>query len=232
MEMLLADAHAPDPTARLCRQHGVELFLAVDEVGRGPLAGPVVTGAVLWRVGMRIKGVADSKELTAAQREALVAPITTRSLAVAVAEAGPDEIDAVGIVPATHGAMKRALLSAWRAGGKPSCLVLVDGRERLSDLPMPAHAVVDGDARVPAIGAASILAKQHRDAYMDAMALQHPGYGFERHKGYATREHMAALVALGPSPLHRRCFEPIRTFVATGAWPQLHPTPVVEAAQV
>jgi ribonuclease HII len=185
----------------------------VDEVGRGPLAGAVVAAAVVLGACTRIDGLRDSKALDARTRERLAAEIRAGALAVAIGEASVEEIDRLNILRATLLAMQRAVAGL---AVRPD-VVLVDGRERPL-VGLPVTAIVGGDATVPAISAASIVAKVHRDAAMRAAALAWPGYGFERHKGYATRAHLAALRRLGPTPLHRRSFAPVRAAVA-GAVP-------------
>ena len=177
----------------------------VDEAGRGPLAGPVVAAAVILDPCRPITGLADSKKLTPVQRAELDAEIRACALAWCVASATVEEIDHLNILGATMLAMTRAVEGLSRRPER----VLVDGN-RLPDLPCPGQAVVGGDARVPAISAASILAKVARDREMERLDRRHPGYGFARHKGYPTREHLAALERLGPCPAHRRSFAPVR----------------------
>jgi ribonuclease HII len=182
----------------------------VDEAGRGPLAGPVVAAAVILDPARRIRGLADSKTLPPAERTRLAALIRARSLAWAVAWADRDEIDALNILGATLLAMRRALLRL------PVCPthVRVDGNRLpvVADLNLGCtiEAIVAGDARVAAISAASILAKTHRDAMMDALDRCYPGFQLGTHKGYCTPEHLAALKEREPSPLHRRSFSPVR----------------------
>lgn len=185
------------------------LAAGVDEAGRGPLAGPVYAAAVILDPAHPIPGVGDSKTLTAAGREALEALIKERALAWAVARAEVDEIDRLNIFHATMLAMQRAVAAL---AVRPS-RILVDGKH-CPDCGCPAHAIVDGDARVVAIGAASILAKVARDREMMALDERYPGYGFARHKGYGTPEHLQALRLLGPSPVHRRGFAPVRALIA------------------
>ncbi|MDR5890023.1 MULTISPECIES: ribonuclease HII [Halomonas] len=177
----------------------------VDEVGRGPLVGPVVAAAVILDPAAPIDGLTDSKKLTAKRREALDVRIRERALAFAVAEASPDEIDGLNIYHATHLAMRRAIDALSPAAE----YLLVDGN-RLPGHHVPGQAVVKGDARHPAIAAASILAKVARDADMLALDARHPDYGFARHKGYPTPEHLAALTRLGALPEHRRSFAPVK----------------------
>ncbi|PMR66904.1 ribonuclease HII [Halomonas heilongjiangensis] len=181
----------------------------VDEVGRGPLVGSVVAAAVILDPARPIAGLSDSKQLSARRREALDAEIRRRALAFAVAEASAAEIDELNIYHATHLAMRRAIDALSVA---PEYL-LVDGN-RLPGHHVPGQAVVKGDARHPAIAAASILAKVARDADMVALDARYPDYGFARHKGYPTREHLAALERLGALPEHRRSFGPVRRQLA------------------
>lgn len=182
----------------------------VDEAGRGPLAGPVVAAAVILDPRRRIAGLADSKALSAQERERLAPIIRTRALAWAVAWADRDEIDALNILGATFLAMRRALL---RLPVRPTH-VRVDGNQLppLADLQLgcTAEALIEGDARVGAISAASILAKTHRDAMMAALDPCYPGFDLAAHKGYGTPAHLAALRIREPSPQHRRSFNPVR----------------------
>lgn len=180
------------------------LMAGVDEAGRGPLAGPVVAAAVILDDQNPIRGLNDSKQLSARRREALFDEIRARSLCCAIAEASVEEIDALNILQATMLAMKRAV-EALRL---PPKLVLVDGN-RLPALAVRAEAVVKGDALVPAISAASILAKVHRDRVCAELHLRYPAYGFDQHKGYGTAQHLAALQAHGPSACHRMTFAPV-----------------------
>ncbi|MFN5097551.1 MAG: ribonuclease HII [Limnohabitans sp.] len=180
------------------------LTAGVDEAGRGPLAGPVVAAAVILDDLNPIRGLNDSKKLTAKRREALFDEIRARALCFAIAEAKVQEIDELNILQATMLAMRRAV-EALRL---PPKLVLVDGN-RLPTLGVRAEAIVKGDALVPAISAASILAKVHRDRLCDELHLQYPVYGFNQHKGYGTAQHLAALQAHGPAPCHRMSFAPV-----------------------
>jgi ribonuclease HII len=180
----------------------------VDEAGRGPLAGPVMAAAVILDPQRPIDGLRDSKVLSARQRETLAAQIRAGALAWAVAEASVAEIDALNILQATLLAMRRAIEALAPAAG----YALIDGNQ-LPRLRIPARAVVGGDASEPAISAASILAKTARDALMRAADAQHPGYGFAEHAGYGTPQHLARLRALGPCPLHRRSFAPVRALL-------------------
>ncbi|GIX25140.1 MULTISPECIES: ribonuclease HII [Caldimonas] len=181
------------------------LVAGVDEAGRGPLAGPVVAAAVILDDQQPVKGLADSKRLSALRRERLYDEIRAKALCCSIAVASPEEIDRLNILQATLLAMRRAV-EGLRL--KPA-RVLVDGN-RLPVLKVPAEAIVQGDAKVPAISAASILAKVHRDRLCMALHEAHPEYGFATHKGYPTREHLAALREHGPCPAHRRSFAPVR----------------------
>jgi ribonuclease HII len=185
------------------------LIAGVDEAGRGPLAGPVVAAAVILDERNPIKGLADSKVLTARRREQLFDEIRAKALCCSVSEASVDEIDALNILQATMLAMRRAV-EGLRL--KPA-LVLVDGN-RLPPLSMRAEAIVKGDSKVPAISAASILAKVTRDRWCAALDKQYPQYGFAGHKGYGTAEHLQALQAHGACPQHRKTFSPVAKVLA------------------
>ena len=180
----------------------------VDEAGRGPLAGPVIAAAVILDPARPIEGLGDSKALSEAARERLAPLIRAHALAWALGSADRAEIDALNILQATLLSMRRAVLALPL---RPEH-VQVDGNRApaLEDLPCTVETVVRGDATVAAIGAASILAKTHRDALMRALERSHPGYGFARHKGYGTAQHLAALRRLGPSSEHRLSFAPVR----------------------
>jgi len=177
----------------------------VDEAGRGPLCGPVYAAAVILDPTRPIDGLNDSKKLSEKKREALAPLIRERALAWAVGVATVDEIDRLNILHATMLAMRRAV----EALGVAPDEVLVDGNRVPPGLAVPARAIVGGDASEPAISAASILAKTGRDHEMMALARLYPQYGIARHKGYPTPEHLAALRAHGPSPIHRRSFAPV-----------------------
>lgn len=181
------------------------LLAGVDEVGRGPLIGPVVAAAVILDPDSPIDGLADSKKLSEKRREQLAEQIRSQALAWAVAEANVEEIDRLNILHASLLAMRRAVEALSHA---PE-YVLVDGN-RCPDLPCPAGAVIKGDSRVESISAASILAKVVRDRQMIEMDEIYPGYGLAKHKGYPTRAHFEALEALGITPDHRRSFGPVR----------------------
>lgn len=184
------------------------LVAGVDEAGRGPLAGPVVAAAVILDEANPIAGLADSKVLSPARREELAVLIRERALAWAVAEAQVEEIDRLNILQATLLAMQRAVAGLCVAPD----MVLVDGNQ-LPSLACEARAIVKGDVTEPAISAASILAKVARDRTMDELEGECPGYGFSRHKGYPTRDHVAALERLGVSRHHRRSFSPVRNLI-------------------
>ncbi len=180
------------------------LMAGVDEAGRGPLAGPVVAAAVILDEMNPIKGLADSKKLTALRREALYDEIRAKALCCSIALATAEEIDSLNILQATMLAMKRAVKGLRLKPHK----VLVDGN-RLPTLVILAEAIVKGDALVPSISAASILAKVYRDRWCAEFHLEYPQYGFAGHKGYGTAEHLAALRLHGACPQHRRSFAPV-----------------------
>ena len=176
----------------------------VDEAGRGPLAGPVLAAAVILNPSRPIAGLRDSKRLTEKRRNTLAERIRNEALDWAVGRAEVEEIDRLNILQAALLAMRRAALQL----SMPLDVALVDGNAR-PRLPCAVVTVVGGDATVPAISAASILAKVERDSDMIRLAEVHPGYGFERHKGYATAEHLRALEQHGPCVMHRRSFAPV-----------------------
>ena len=193
---------APEQAALLWDVPG--LTAGVDEAGRGPLAGPVMAAAVILDDRHAIKGLADSKKLSARRREALFDEIRAKALCCSIAQASVEEIDELNILQATLLAMRRAVMGLRL----PPKLVLVDGN-RLPVLEMRAEAIVKGDAKVPAISAASILAKVSRDRWCLEYHQQFPQYGFDQHKGYGTADHLAALRLHGPCPQHRRTFRPV-----------------------
>lgn len=203
---LLAAEHA-------ALESGVFRIAGVDEAGRGPLAGPVVAAAVMFPAARLsrepeevIPGIQDSKILSARQRETLLTEIMHfPGVAVGIGHCSPEEIDRLNILRATHLAMRRAV----EALDTPPELALVDGLP-VQGLPVPHRAMVKGDRRCFSIAAASIVAKETRDRIMREMHLLYPGYGFAAHKGYGTRQHLQALTALGPCPIHRRSFSPVR----------------------
>lgn len=182
-----------------------DLVAGVDEVGRGPLCGDVVTAAVILDPLKPISGLNDSKKLTEKKREALFDEIKEKALSWCIARASVAEIDQLNILQATMLAMQRAVegLSVT-----PN-LALIDGN-RCPKLKVPCQAVVQGDSQEPAIAAASILAKVTRDREMEELDKIHPGYGIAKHKGYPTKEHMEALAKLGATDAHRRSFAPVR----------------------
>ncbi|AOG21406.1 ribonuclease HII [Acidovorax sp. RAC01] len=195
---------SPRPEQASLPWHPPGLVAGVDEAGRGPLAGPVVAAAVILDDLRPIAGLADSKALTAARRERLYDEIRAKALCCSIAEASVEEIDQLNILQATMLAMRRAVMGLRL---KPA-MVLVDGN-RIPVLDMPAEAIVRGDALVPAISAASILAKVHRDRWCEQVHEQFPQYGFAGHKGYGTPLHMAALREHGACIHHRRSFAPV-----------------------
>jgi ribonuclease HII len=184
---------------------GYACVAGTDEVGMGPLAGPVVAAAVVLPLGVRLVGLDDSKKLAPDVRERLAAEIRSCASAVALGVVTPEEIDRLNIYWAGQLAIERAVTAL----GRGPDAVVVDGR-RVRALTCHQVAVVGGDARVASIAAASIVAKVHRDGLMRELDGAHPGYGFARHMGYSTPEHFAALERLGPSPIHRRSFAPVR----------------------
>ncbi|MBX3633927.1 MAG: ribonuclease HII [Rubrivivax sp.] len=211
-EQLALDWPAPPAVRglpRRARQRVQPLLAGVDEAGRGPLAGPVVAAAVILDELRPIPGLADSKVLTPARRERLFADICAHALCVGFGQASVEEIDRLNILHATMLAMQRAVAALRLAPLE----VLVDGN-RVPELAMPARAVVRGDALVPAISAASILAKVQRDRLCAALHERHPQYGFDGHKGYPTPEHLEALRRHGPCGEHRRSFAPVREALA------------------
>jgi ribonuclease HII len=180
------------------------LVCGIDEAGRGPLAGPVVAAAVILDPARPIAGLNDSKKLSEKKRVALAALIRERAVAWAVAEATVEEIDRLNILQATFLAMQRAVAALTV---RPTS-AMVDGN-RCPKLDIPSEAVVQGDGKIASIAAASILAKTVRDAGMLDLHARHPNYGFDRHMGYPTAAHFAALEAFGASPVHRRSFAPV-----------------------
>tara|TARA_R110001599_G_scaffold9489_8_gene46939 strand:+ start:547 stop:1194 length:648 start_codon:yes stop_codon:yes gene_type:complete len=199
--------HKDFPTLEIA--YSGERLAGVDEVGRGPLIGSVVAAAVILDLAQPIDGLTDSKKLTARKREALDSQIRERALAFAVAEASAAEVDALNIYHATHLAMRRAIDALAPAAE----YLLVDGNKLPGHL-LPGQAVVKGDARHAAIAAASILAKVARDAQMVVLDECYPEYGFARHKGYPTKEHLTALAVHGPLVEHRRSFAPVQRQLA------------------
>ncbi|HEY8964999.1 MAG TPA: ribonuclease HII [Candidatus Methylacidiphilales bacterium] len=195
----------------ILRKKGYALVAGIDEAGRGPLAGPVVAAAVILPEDFSHPLLNDSKQLSAEERAAVALVLRSHpGVLYAVAEASPEEIDAINILRATLLAMRRAVEAL---PSRPH-YVLIDGRD-CPPVNIPGKAVVKGDAKVASIAAASILAKETRDATMVAWAKAHPEYGFDIHKGYGTAQHLAALAAHGPTPIHRRSFSPVRPLADT-----------------
>jgi len=185
---------------------GATRVAGVDEAGRGCLAGPVVAAAVVVPPGFAHRTLDDSKKLTAARREAVFAELVADGrLVIGIGQAEVEEIDRLNILRASHLAMERAI----RALPEPPDGLLIDGLP-IRPFPFCHKAVVDGDALCLSIAAASVVAKVTRDRWMGEADSQHPGYGFAQHKGYGTAKHLAALRGLGPSPVHRRTFGPVR----------------------
>lgn len=187
----------------------LHLICGVDEAGRGPLVGAVYAAAVVLGPDHGIIGLADSKKLTAARRESLAGQIRERALAWAIASASSVEIDQINILQATLLSMRRAVEGLDLTPDE----ALIDGN-RAPQLTMPARAIIKGDATVAEISAASILAKTARDASMKELHQQFPQYGFDRHKGYPTSEHLKALQQFGPLAEHRRSFGPVKLWLA------------------
>jgi len=181
------------------------LIAGVDEAGRGPLAGPVVAAAVILDPTQPISGLADSKTLSAERRTALAELIYQRAISVTVSVVGPDRIDRINILQATLEAMREAIEQLQPV----PLLARVDGNQA-PRVQVPVQTVIGGDRQDRAIAAASIIAKTHRDRLMMALHEQFPEYGFDRHKGYGTAAHLAALERLGPTPAHRQSFRPVR----------------------
>ena len=186
---------------RELKQKGYNFVCGVDEVGRGPLAGPVVCAAVIMPLENIIEGVDDSKKLTAKKREKLDALIREKAIAYAICRIEPQVIDEINILEATKLCMKNAVESLSISPG----FVLTDGNMTL-DITIPQKSVIGGDAACYSIGAASIIAKVYRDKLMDEYAVQYPAYGFEKHKGYGTAAHIKAIKECGLCPIHRRSF--------------------------
>jgi ribonuclease HII len=190
------------------RARGYTRIAGVDEVGRGPLAGPVMAAAVVLDPDEIPEGLNDSKQVSAKRREALAARLAeVAQVGLGVAEV--DEIDRINIRRAAHLAMLRALAAL----PLPPDMALIDGRDRPDDLPCAAHAIIKGDTKSLSIAAASIVAKVARDRVMTALAAEFPGYGWETNAGYPTKAHRAALLDIGVSPHHRRSFRPVHNIL-------------------
>jgi len=203
--------HCEDFVPRAFRWREGMLVAGVDEVGRGPLIGAVVTAAVILDPKRPIAGLADSKKLTDKRRQALAIEIREKALAWSLGRAEAGEIDTLNIFKATMLAMQRAISALPMV---PDA-ALIDGN-KIPALGCPAEAVVKGDGRIPAVSAASILAKVARDEEMLQLHGVHPQYGFDRHKGYPTAQHLAALAQHGALPQHRRSFGPVAEVLAQG----------------
>jgi ribonuclease HII len=188
---------------------GSFLIAGVDEAGRGPLAGPVVVAAVILPVNYALDSLDDSKRLSASRRERLVPMIEAQAIAYAVEFIDVEEIDRVNILQATLNGMQRAVESLDPAPQR----AMIDGN-RAPSLSCEVETVIGGDGLIASISAASILAKVYRDRLMLTMHDEYPGYGFDRHKGYPTAHHLACLKTLGPCPIHRRSFAPVRKAIA------------------
>ena len=199
---------APDLFNDLMIAESGDLIAGVDEAGRGPLAGPVVAAAVILDPNNPIEGLRDSKKLSAKVRERLADEIKKKALAWSIAHATVEEIDELNILEATMLAMKRAIVGL---SVEPN-LILVDGN-RIPKMNRRINAIVKGDDKVPAISAASILAKTTRDSAMIELDARYPEYGFAKHKGYGTPEHLAALEKYGPLPAHRKTFAPVKKVI-------------------
>jgi len=187
------------------QSHNSQYIAGVDEVGRGPLAGPVVAAAVILDDQQPIIGLTDSKKLSPKKRALLAQQIKEQSLAFAIVKIDAPEIDRINILQATMKAMREAVLALPI---QPH-LCLIDGN-RCPQLPMPCQAIVKGDLKEPCISAASIIAKVYRDNLMKDCAELYPGYGFEKHKGYPTKQHLEAIARLGITPIHRKSYAPVQ----------------------
>lgn len=185
----------------------------VDEAGRGPLVGSVVAGAVVLDPDQPITGLRDSKKLSPARREQLYAEIMQKARAWGIGQASPSEIDTLNILQATMLAMRRAIEALSERLGEWPSKALIDGN-RCPILPIASEAIIKGDAKEPAISAASIIAKVTRDQQMQVLHAQYPQYGFNQHMGYPTEAHMQALKQYGPCEEHRRTFAPVRNLIS------------------
>lgn len=196
---------SPGQVERSFSRQGITKIIGVDEAGRGALFGPVVAAAVALPEGHGIVGLADSKQLDPRTRDRLAVQVKERCLAWGIGQAGVEQIATVNILQATFVAMRQAVSKVVEAGVNPQ-LVLVDGPHAVPDMVLPQKALVKGDQRSVNIAAASILAKTYRDDLIVQLAKEYPGYGLQRHKGYGTARHRAALHDLGLTPLHRKQF--------------------------
>ena len=186
----------------------IQVICGVDEAGRGPLAGPVCAAAVILPKDLELPGLTDSKKLTDKKRRELFPVIQEQAIAYGIGFATEQEIDEINILQATWKAMRLAV----EALQVKADFILVDGNP-VKGLPCPSMNIIKGDSTSLSIGAASILAKTHRDLLMEKMAEQYPQYGFEIHKGYCTRSHIAAVREYGPCPIHRMTFEPVKSIL-------------------
>jgi ribonuclease HII len=193
-------------------QPGIFLEAGVDEAGRGPLAGPVVVAAVILPAGYQLESLDDSKRLTALKRERLAPQIERQAISFAIEFVEADEIDRVNILQATMNGMQRAVENLKPAPQR----ALIDGN-RAPPLTCEVRTIVGGDALIASISAASVLAKVYRDRLMLSMHGLYPDYGFDRHKGYPTAHHLERLKALGPCPIHRKSFAPVRKAIELGS---------------
>jgi ribonuclease HII len=191
------------------KSKSIRYVAGVDEVGIGPLAGPVLACAVILDPAQPIQGLADSKSISEKRRQALAEEIQQRALSVSIGRASVEEIDQLNVLKASHLAMRRALAGLSLEPDH----VLVDGN-KLPEMDYSAEAIVQGDKTVDSISAASIVAKVTRDEELIALALDYPGYGFESHKGYPTAQHRRALRTMGPCPAHRRSYAPVKAALA------------------
>jgi ribonuclease HII len=189
--------------------NSIRYVAGVDEVGIGPLAGPVLACAVILDPAQPIEGLADSKSISEKRRQALAEEIQQRALSVSIGRASVEEIDQLNVLKASHLAMRRALAGLSLEPDH----VLVDGN-KVPEMDYSAEAIVQGDKTVDSISAASIVAKVTRDEELIALAQEYPGYGFESHKGYPTAQHRRALRTMGPCPAHRRSYAPVQAALA------------------
>ncbi len=209
LELFPAKEVSPLHFERLLASQGYRAVAGIDEAGRGPLAGPVVAAAVILPERFDLPGLTDSKKLTPARREQLFPLIRSQARAIGLGVAGAEEIDRHNILQATLGAMSLAVQRLK----VPADYLLIDGITPLS-LPMAQKTLKKGDSRSLSVAAASIVAKVVRDRMMVAYDVRFPGYGFARHKGYGSAEHLASIAELGPSPIHRRTFGGVREHLA------------------
>jgi ribonuclease HII len=187
-------------------KQGFKSVAGVDEAGRGPLAGPVVAAAVVFPPGaVKIKGLRDSKKLLPRVREELYAEIAARAQGIGIGMVGEKIIDEINILKATFLAMRQAISNL----SMPPDHILVDGKSRIPKIRIPQTPIIGGDDIAQSVAAASVVAKVTRDMIMKDVALIYPGWGFERHKGYGTEEHISLLFKKGPLPIHRKTFEPV-----------------------